>query len=697
MNRDTKRKHEQQLPGKKSPVELLDILKVTVEEPSQAVKSFHRQEQCRVIDCDILIVGGGTGGIAAALQASASGVSVCLTEETDWLGGQMTSQGVSALDENYLVETSGATLKYQQLRHKIREHYCTKYQLSSSGQTQTALNPGNCWVSRLSFEPTVAEDVLEQLISPTRNNGSLAVFLRTKVFAVQQTSGKICTVHTINLDNGEELEFHPKICLDATELGDLLPLCQAEYRIGAESSLETLEPHAPLAANPDNVQDFTFPFAVEFRPGENHTITKPPLYDQFKQTGIFSFFGYKMFHPTTEEQANGNTRQLLPFWTYRRLLDCTNWLNPPYDHDLAMINWMGNDLRGENIIDQTNIKAAERLSLGKALSLGLLYWLQTEAPRDDGGSGYVELAMQKEVMGSSDGLSKYPYIRESRRIKAVHTIIEQEIGSATNTGARARNFSDTVGIGLYPIDIHGPEEKPGGAQPTKPFQLPLGALIPLRPANLIASAKNIGTTHITNGAYRLHPIEWGIGEAAGVLAATAVKHKINPGKVLKNKPLLRHLQHTLVSLGVPLYWYDDIPVWHPSFAAIQFLSVIGVTPGAANHLQFRPNDPLTRSEAAIAMAIFLQLDLAERQLPQDVNRTDQAAAEIAAALEHKLLLLAPDGRFNLAEPVTWNDLAPFAAHIKLVAPPNLNTPVLRSDFAQWLYESAIATHNLGRL
>src|SRR3712207_8972640 len=48
-----------------------------------------------------------------------------------------------------------------------------------------------------------------------------------------------------------------------------------------------------------------------------------------------------------------------------------------------------------------------------------------------------------------------------------------------------------------------------------PFQVPLGAMIPVRVNNLIAGCKNIGTTHVTNGCYRLHPVEWTIGEAAG--------------------------------------------------------------------------------------------------------------------------------------------------------------------------------------
>ena len=166
--------------------------------------------------------------------------------------------------------------------------------------------------------------------------------------------------------------------------------------------------------------------------------------------------------------------------------------------------------------------------------MSLLYWLQTEAPRDDGGEGWPGLRLRKDVMGTNDGLAKYPYVRESRRIRALTTIVEQDCGSenrALVTGKKesqvqAKHYHDSVGIGYYQIDLH---PSTGGDNyidfAALPFELPLGALIPERVNNLIACSKNIGTTHITNGCYRLHPIEWNIGEVAGHLAATAIANR----------------------------------------------------------------------------------------------------------------------------------------------------------------------------
>ncbi|MDZ7377679.1 MAG: FAD-dependent oxidoreductase, partial [candidate division KSB1 bacterium] len=226
--------------------------------------------------------------------------------------------------------------------------------------------------------------------------------------------------------------------------------------------------------------------------------------------------------------------------------------------------------RGGSIIDVNPQEQAQRLRQAKELSLGFLYWLQTEAPRDDGGFGYPELKLRKDVMGTEDGLSQFPYIRESRRIKARQIIREQEISAEFQQDARAKFFDNSVGIGKYWIDLHRCNDQDQGLfLPTKPFQIPLGALIPIRVKNLIAGAKNIGTTHITNGAYRLHPVEWAIGEAAGALAVMAIQSKKSIHEIYEHPMLVKRLQYHLVQSGVPLYWFVDVPLDHEAFKAVQ--------------------------------------------------------------------------------------------------------------------------------
>jgi hypothetical protein len=181
--------------------------------------------------------------------------------------------------------------------------------------------------------------------------------------------------------------------------------------------------------------------------------------------------------------------------------------------------------------------------------------VQTEAPAEADRLGAPELRLRPDIMGTADGLAKFPYIREARRIKALRPVVEQDVSAHFQKGPAAAPFDDSVGVGWYPIDIHraGPEDV-GISCRTRPFQIPLGTLIPVRIPNLIAAAKNIGTTHITNGCYRLHPVEWNVGESAGALAAFCLEQGTLPAAIYRNAELRSDFQRSLVSEGVPLIW-----------------------------------------------------------------------------------------------------------------------------------------------
>ena len=220
-----------------------------------------------------------------------------------------------------------------------------------------------------------------------------------------------------------------------------------------------------------------------------------------------------------------------------------------------MFNWPGNDYREASIVDRPAHEVAASLQDAKRASLGFLHWVQTEAPAEGDRLGAPELKLRPDIMGSSDGLAKFPYIRECRRIKALRTVVEQDVSAHFQPGPSAAHFGDSIGVGWYPIDIHraGPEDV-GISCRTRPFQIPLGALIPVRVRNLIAAAKNIGTTHITNGCYRLHPIEWNVGEAAGALAAFCLSQRKSAAEVYRDSSLRSSFQESLMDEGVPLSW-----------------------------------------------------------------------------------------------------------------------------------------------
>jgi cation diffusion facilitator CzcD-associated flavoprotein CzcO len=228
---------------------------------------------------EILIVGAGLGGIAAALAAARLGKRVILTEETDWIGGQLTAQAVPP-DEHLWIETTGCTASYRRLRQSIRHYYWRNYPMIQAAREDMLLNPGQGNVSRLCHEPRVALAVLEEMLAPYRSNRQIEVLLRHRPIRAEADGDSVRSVTLEDLETGEEVVISAPYILDATELGELLELAQVEHVIGAESQDQTGEPHAVEGeAQPLDQQAVTWCFALDYLPGEDHTIEKPESYD----------------------------------------------------------------------------------------------------------------------------------------------------------------------------------------------------------------------------------------------------------------------------------------------------------------------------------------------------------------------------------------------------------------------------------
>ncbi|RDI39998.1 FAD-dependent oxidoreductase [Falsibacillus pallidus] len=509
---------------------------------------------------DVLIAGGGLGGCAAALAACSQGCRVLMTEETDWIGGQVTSQAVP-LDEHPWIEETGCTQTYRLYRRKIRDYYFRSMPLSLSvDNLAKTFNPGNALVSNIAHDPRVSLQVLYEMLSPYLLTGKLEILLNTVVKRVKKR-GKRIEAATLRTAGGAA-EIHVKcgLFLDATETGELLPLSETEYVTGAESKKETGEPHAGEEADPHNIQAFTHVLAMEYREGEDHTIKEPEMYSFWKSfhpdiwpNPLLSFTAP---HPITLENREyslfGEDGKF-SLWNYRRIFD-NKQFNLGDAGDVALLNWPQNDYFLGNVYDVANDEKKKHLFGAKQLSLSLFYWLQTEAPNPSGGTGFPGLKLRGDVMGTRDGFAKAPYIRESRRLKAEYTIREQDVSPEFNSGY-GKGYEDSIGVGSYSIDLHpSMSGKTYIDIPALPFQIPLGALIPRETENLLPCCKNIGTTHITNGCYRLHPVEWNIGEACGHLAAYCIQRKVNPKTVRENKSHLQKYQETLRTSGIQLHW-----------------------------------------------------------------------------------------------------------------------------------------------
>ncbi|MFD0712272.1 FAD-dependent oxidoreductase [Paenibacillus sp. GCM10027626] len=512
-------------------------------------------------DCDIAVIGGGVGGCAAALAAAEAGMRVVLTEETDWIGGQFTSQAVPA-DEHPWIEQFGCTAKYREFRNRVRGYYKANYPLTANAMRDNRFNPGNAIVSRLSCDPRVALSVLEDMLAPYIHAGRITLLLHVRPVAADTDGDVVRAVMLERAESGERITVSAHYVLDATECGDLLPLTGTEYVTGAESRRDTGEPHALEGeAEPDDIQSITWCFALDYREGEDHTIAKPEVYD-FWRSYQAPFQRDRMFS-WTPLQTNGAVKSFSLFpeagafslWNYRRIADRTQFAPGAFDSDITLINWPQNDYWLGSIYDVTEEERQRHLEGARQLSLSLLYWLQTDAPRPDGGTGYPGLRLRGDVTGTADGLAKAPYIRESRRIRAEFTVKEQHISPEVRGAGGSEAFSDSIGVGCYRIDLH---PTTGGREgfyiPSFPFQIPLGSLIPIRMENLLPACKNIGVTHLTNGCYRLHPVEWNIGESAGALAAYCLQRGVSPRQVRRDPARLADFQRALTQRGVELAW-----------------------------------------------------------------------------------------------------------------------------------------------
>jgi hypothetical protein len=523
---------------------------------------------------EILVAGGGTGGVAAALGAAALGRKVILTEETDWLGGQLTSQAVPP-DEHRWIESFGCTGRYRRFRHLVRQYYRDHYPLTPQARANPRLNPGGGSVSPLCHEPRVAVAVLDQMLAPYIASGQVQVRLRRKPIAAQTAGDRITGITFRHLESGAEEKVDADYVIDATELGDVLPLAGVEYLTGAESRHDTKEPHAiDGPAQPRNNQGLTWCFAMGHDPDAEHVGDAPAQYHRWRDyvpplepawSGPMLSMTYS--NPQTlkpmprvlfpHEAAEGE----MGFWLYRRLICRDHYPAGVMPHEVTLINWPQNDYIEGDIIDQEEGLVARYLEESRQLSLSFFYWLQTECPRPDGGTGYPGLYLRPDITGTTDGLAKYPYIREARRIRARFTVTENHVGRQARGADTATPFADSVGLGCYRIDLH---PSTGGDNyidiSSLPFQIPLGALLPQRVENLLAGAKNIGTTHISNGCYRLHPVEWNIGESAGLLAAFCLARAYAPHQVHENPDKLAEFQNVLRQQGVELEWPQVHPV-----------------------------------------------------------------------------------------------------------------------------------------
>lgn len=419
---------------------------------------------------DVVVVGGGTGGTAAAVEAARNGVKVLVVEKTPWLGGMLTSAGVSAIDGNY------------RLRGGIFGEFTDSLAARYGGYE--ALKSG--WVSNILFNPRVGAEIFSHMA----DKAGVERRFGTELQDLERRPDGWC----LTLSDGTRLRA--RILVDGTELGDVAAMAGA-------------------AALEDGIceQDLTY-VAVVREYDEPRPVARPEDYD-------IEHYRSCCDNPLADARDGVNPRGQ-PLWSpekmlsYGRLPDGNLMINWPVYANDYYAPYLGADAAGR----EAQVAAAKRRTLG------FLYFLQNEL-------GYKNIGISDDVFPTEDGLPFYPYYREARRIA----------GRDTMTLAAARNpydsdlYTRAVAVGDYPVDHHHMqhprwEELKGLAfGPIPSFSVPLGVVLPLETEDLLVADKAVSVSWEMNGAVRLQPVILGLGQAAGALAALAVRSGRHPSEV----------------------------------------------------------------------------------------------------------------------------------------------------------------------
>lgn len=471
---------------------------------------------------DVLVIGGTTSGTAAAIAAARQGVSTLVVEPTPMLGGMLSAQGVSAIDGNHHMPSG----LWNEFREALRSRYGGAAALATG------------WVSNTQFEPHVADSIFKAMAAAEPRLEVLHGYAVDKVYR----RGRKVTGARFSDASGGRLEVTARITIDATDLGDALPLSGTAYRIGMDARADTGEALAPDAAN-DIVQDLTYVAILkDYGKGADKTISRPEGYDP------------------AEFAASCRTAEGKPL-TAEVVLNYGRLPGGKY-----MINWPvnGNDVY-LNIVELPFAERDAALRPAREKTLRFVYYIQHEL-------GFRHLGIADDEFATADGLAYLPYHREGRRLDGV---VRMTLDDVTDRYERpTARYRTGISVGDYPVDHHHDCRPEIGKIPFPPvpsFSIPMGVMIPERTDNLIVSDKAISVSNLINGSTRLQPVVLLTGQAAGTLAALAAEDGCAPREVP-----VRRLQAALLAQKAyiaPLY---DVKPDDPDFELLQRIAATGI-------------------------------------------------------------------------------------------------------------------------
>ncbi len=487
------------------------------------------------METELLIIGGGASGTAAGIQAARMDVDALIVEESPWLGGMLTAAGVSCIDGNSRMPSG--------FFGEFRDSIATLY----GGYDKLMTN----WVAAYSFEPSVGNALFHRMVE--RESDHLKVIHGSRLVNIEKTSDGWDAVIADN--DGKESRIKAKVVIDGTEFGDVARMAGVGYDLGMENGRLTGEDIAPDSAY-NIVQDMTFVAILkDYGPDADRTIECPEGYDPM------------LFANTCQNSLADPHPDTVKFHTPDYMMGYGKLQNGKY-----MINWpfAANDYYA-NIVDMTREQRDSVLALAKAHTMKYLYFLQTQL-------GYKNLALADDEYPTDDLLPFIPYVRESRRI---HGKVRFNVNHVKHPFDQPDPLYRTgIAVGDYPVDHHhssynGPENLPYLYFYKVPsYCLPLGTLIPDSVGNMIVTEKSISVSNIANGCTREQPVVLQIGQAAGALAALAIKNDCEIADVP-----VRDVQNVMLSTGGYIMPYLDVKNTDPAFAPYQRIGATGILKG----------------------------------------------------------------------------------------------------------------------
>jgi len=498
----------------------------------------------------LLVIGGGASGTTAAIQASKMGVKTLVIEETEWLGGMLTSAGVAAIDGNHQMPSG----LWGEFRQKLYDYY----------GGPKAVETG--WVSNTLFEPSVGNKTLKELAK----HPNLSIWYKTEWRNITR-NGRKWTVETYV--KGKRTIVTTDLIIDATELGDVMGFLKIPYRVGMDSRFDTGESFAPEKAN-NIIQDLTYVVVLkDYGKNVDRTIAKPVGYDPKE---------FECCCDITDPSADAS---------HKRSIDCNQMITyGKLPNNKYMINWpkCGNDIY-MNIIELSKKDRAAALKEAKLHSLRFVYHLQTKL-------GFKHLGIADDEFPTADKLPMIPYHREARRLDGKVTLTVNDLAAPYQQ--KNSLYRTGIAIGDYPIDHHH-LKNPDAPQidfiniKVPSYNIPLGALVPKNADGIIVAEKSVSVTNIVAGASRLQPVVLTIGQAAGALAAVAIKNNQEPGQVN-----IRDVQTALLESKAYLMPFIDVKPEDKDFVTLQKIGATGILRGTgiaykwANQTWFYPEQPV---------------------------------------------------------------------------------------------------------